>query len=377
MNLIGLDIGSSMIKAVQVQVGRGFKLQKYFSVSSKDIYPKLLSESSSDLDSAAGYLKGLIADNNFVPGPVSIVLPDNKVFTKLINMPALAGEALSNAVKWQAEEHVPYPASDVYLKYSALPGRYVAEEKSIVDIDKDKIIAAIKGKKDEVATASKENTMDVLLVAAPKIAVNKYLRLANKAGLEPVGLEPGSISIIRSESLLDKSSVPTIYVDFGYSSVSFALAVQNTLRFVRTVDFSLKNIIRILKDELDVSDTQAGEYLFSYGLKPHELNGKIKEMITPVVKIIADELVRSKNYVETKEDLMRGAEQQKIRRTVLTGGGSLIPDILIFLAQEVGIEVEAANPLQNLDIKGLERQNGIANISSLFSPAIGAGLKDL
>ena len=116
---------------------------------------------------------------------MAVALPEDKAFTRIIEMPPLKDEELASAINWEAEQHIPLPLSEVILDYQVVS----RPEKG-------------KGKK-----------MDVLLVAVPKQMVDKYLRVLEKAGLRPVSLETEIIAIARSVAPPD--SAPTLVVELG------------------------------------------------------------------------------------------------------------------------------------------------------------------
>ncbi len=367
MNILGIDIGTSHIKAVSIEREKSNKLLRYSVGPSRGMAQKLLSESQHDIKELAEYIKEFLLEEGYISTKAIAVLPDHKVFTKVITMPVIGGKEFEAAVRWEAEQHLPHQLSDIYLKHTILK-QYGGDAKKTTEL-----LGKLTGKKGEKKA---DGVMEVLLVAAPKSTVDKYLSLLNKAGLEPIGLEPSSLSTIRSTMVSD-ISVPTIIVDFGYNNVNFYLAVNNTLRFVRTINFAVSSIVRIISQELDVSPTQAAEYLYTYGLKDDELSGKIKEIILPVIKIIVDELKKSQDFVEKRPALMGDTHYKNIKRIILSGGGALIPNLIVYMIQEINTEVEYANPWESVDISSIKGDNKLDDYGPLFAAAVGAALKGI
>ncbi len=369
MELLGLDVGTSHIKVVSIDRDKKNKLKKYAIGSSKSILNKILSESESDLNVLAKSVKNFLLSEEIFTRQAVGIIPDNKVFTKLIRMPYIQGKEFDDAVHWEAEEHLPERLSDVYLKYTVISDNKSSESGGILK-------KFTKNNEDN----DDGNLVDVLLVAVPKHVVNKYLGILTKAGLEPVGLEPASTAVVRSLIYNEETaSIPTIIADIGYSNVCFSLTVDGNVRFVRTINFAIASMVNIISKELDMSNTQATEYLYTYGMKETELDGKIRAFIKPVVDIIIEELKKSINFVERKSELIgkHHDKNRSVKRIIVNGGGALIPDLIFYFVQELSVEIEVANPW-NLVTMSPEMQNSkLIDFGPLFSTSVGAALKNI
>lgn len=379
--VVGLDIGSSHIKAVSLEKSSyPPKLLRYALVPSAGIEKKIFAESNQDIEGAANLIKGFMTESGFsLTDKVVAVIPENRVFSKVISMPMLEGKEFDEAIKWEAEQHLPNALSDVYLKYTIL-GQDVNKRTPVSEL-----IQAIRQKagigNNTQAKSSNEGeeevfgTMDVLLVAAPKSLVDRYMKIINMAGLMPLGIEPISISIVRS-TVNESTSPPTIVANFGQSNIDFYFAVQNSLRFVHMTNFGVDSFIKSVAKQLDISPLQANEYVFTYGLKDTELDGKIKELMMPVMNMIIEELKKIQRYVESRNQYFPENEVDKVvKRIIITGGGALIPDMIINLASEVAPEVQYANPWKNLDVSAVNLTPKLQELGPMFVAAIGAALK--
>lgn len=370
-NVLGLDIGSSHIKAVLVdKETTPNRLLRYAMVPSANLGEKVLSGTDQDADDAAEFIRGFLHESGFPPtGQVVAVLPENKVFSKVISMPMLQGKEFDEAIKWEAEQHIPNPLSEVYLKYTLLK-----EDKEKKSKAQD-ILDAVRGK--AAGNETEEfGTMEVLLVAAPKKIVDRYMKIFSKAGLKTLGLEPISISIIRS-TLFTESPVPTIIVNLGQTSIDFYFSLENNLRFVNTTNFGLASVTKAVSKGLDVSALQASEYLFTYGFKENVLGGKIRELILPVFSLIMDELNKTQKYVESRSQYFSDNNYGGIKRIVVTGGGALVPDLILYLVGQIKPEVQYANPWRSVDMSGIPDQSRtqIEELGPLFAAAVGAAIK--
>lgn len=388
--VLGLDIGTSHIKAVSIYREK-YKntLLRYAIGPSRGLASKIASESQIDNIAASEILRNFLDENGFKDTQAVAAIPEQRVFSKVISMPNIGSKDFKQAIEWEAEQHLPQALSEVYLKYTIekkdsqkkdnnKDKNKKEEQKSTVLLNaKDKYIKkaidliSFAGNSPESKTGS---TIDVLLVSVQRGYVDRYLSVISRAGLAPLGLEPTSISSIRS-ALADSVNVPTIIVNFGYSNTDFYFCVNNNLRFVRPISLGTSSAIRAISEALDVSPIQANEYLYTYGLKENLLNGKIREIIMPVMRMLIEEFEKSKEYIESREALFGDEVDKRVRRILLMGGGALIPDMMVYLIQNTSVEVEMADAWKAIDVSLVGDPKTMDDYKPLFVAAVGAGLK--
>src|SRR5947207_792276 len=107
-NTFGLDIGTSKIKAVWLDWDKN-SLSYVSAMASQTPSPGIQSESPFDHQELAQAINKLVSDAKITTDKVAIALPENHIFTKVIDMPVLSEKELSNAIYWEAEEHIPAP----------------------------------------------------------------------------------------------------------------------------------------------------------------------------------------------------------------------------------------------------------------------------
>lgn len=372
--VLGLDIGTSHIKAVSIYREKNKNtLLRYAIGPSLGLATKIASESEIDNIAASEILKNFLKDNGFQDTQAVAVIPEQRVFSKVISMPNVGKRDFKQAIEWEAEQHLPQALAEVYLKYTIQKehsNSNKVEKKNSVLVDVKNLLSM----KTATPQVKLESTVDVLLVSVQRGYVDRYLSVINRAGLAPLGLEPTSISAIRSV-LNDETNVPTIIINLGYTNTDFYFCVDNNLRFVRPISLGVSSAIRLISEALDVSPVQANEYLYTYGLQTNALNGKIREIIMPVMRMLMEEFEKSKEYIESREALFGDEEDRRVRRIMLMGGGALIPDIMVYLIQNISVEVEIADAWKSLDISLVGDSKTMDLFRPLFVAAVGAGLK--
>ena len=380
MSLIGLDIGTSHIKAVEIEKDKNgaYNLIKYAVIPAHDINSKIFSEDKKDFNDAVDSMKEVLKECSFKTKNIVSTLPEYKIFTKIITMPDLGDKELKQAIEWEANQYLPQPLSEVYLQYTPLNMPQLEDNSktasaSLSDItDKLKSSIPLVSQSKEKSTSSQ--SMDILLVAAPKDIVQKYMNLLNMCGLYVMGVEPASIATIRAITF-SEVDIPTIVMNFGHNNMDFYLVVNNKVRFVRTVQFGVSSLVRAISENLDIPPIQANEYLYTYGFNESDLEGKITQIIKPASDLIIQELKRFTAYTEKRISFNKDFGNSKVRRLVVCGGGALIPNLMVYLVGNISAEIEFADPWDVINTDLVSNKNILSSIGPLFTNAVGAAMK--
>jgi len=335
---IGLDIGSHSIKLIELaKEGNQVAL---LAAGSMPTPPKSLSSSlQSDVESLAVAVKQLMRDTGAKSRDVNIALPESKVFTRVIEVPQLSPRELTSAIKWEAEQYIPLPLDQVNLDYTIL--------------------------RDGKTTGT--NKMEVLLVAAPKTLIDRYLTIVELSGLHAAGAETEIIATSRAVA----RSMPTVktimIVSLGSQTTDIAIIKNGTLTFTYSVSAGGEAITRSIAQSLDFNLTQAEEYKRTYGLQADKLEGKIIAAAKPIMDTIVNEMKRAVAFYEEKN------KDQPIETIMLGGGTSRLPGMIIYLAQAMNYEVQLVNPW--IGIVREPRFNVLQNEGPNFCIAVGLALR--
>jgi type IV pilus assembly protein PilM len=223
----------------------------------------------------------------------------------VIEVPVLTDAELASAVGWQAEQYIPIPKDDLSLEYQVLfrPDKKMPDAK-----------------------------MKVLLVASRKSFVRKLNDIFLNLGIEPTVMETQMFSVIRALNL--RSDDPeTLIVHMGASNLDLAVVANGMFDFI----FSTKNGAQLLTNAIAQSFAldlkQAEEYKITYGLNPEQLDGKLIQVILPIVNNVVVEIQKALRYFS---QLHPG---QTIKRVVLSGGPAEMIGFSQYLAQQINTEV--------------------------------------
>ncbi len=343
MNVVGLSLGSTNFRAVEVDVGKDDKtLTKVGSYSIPRI--NLETAAPNEIGDYASALDTFFTEKEFDRRNVVASLPEDQVFIRTIKVPVMSDKELESSVRFEAEQYIPLPIDDVTLSFQKM------------DID-----------------ITEKEKMNVLLVAAKKSIISRYIEILKKAHLTPRALEPETLSISRSLGDNPQSPNATIIVNINTANTLLVVAYHGFVRLTRSLSVGGDVLTRAVSQSLSLDYDQAEEYKKTYGLDETQADGKVSQALTPVFDNIIEEIKRSKIFFTTRNPNV------KIDKVIVSGGTALMPGLFIYMVNHLDAEVELADPWKQLNIASrLESQKDkFLHLGPLFSIPVGLALKEL
>lgn len=338
MDFFGLDIGSYSIKAIQLR-----KIQDKYqlvAVGSAPSTPKgLASEAESDLTALAENIKKLYQEAKVTTKNVISALPEDQVFTRVITLPKLSEEELTSALKWEAEQYVPIPLSEVTLAHQVIG---------------------------ETTQDTRQKT-EVLLVAAPNRLIDKLLKVLKTAGLNPISLETEILAM--SRSLVAPDSEATLLVDLGARATDIAIVEKGQVAFTRSISTAGEALTRAVAGALGLEAGQAEEYKKAYGVDPGKLEGKVSQAIEPILEVIVKEMEQAIQFYQQEKE-------KTVKRIVLTGGTAILPEVVPLLVKKLTFETQIGDPFSRI-VKDSLLAKIPKNDLLFYAVAVGLAMKEI
>ncbi|MBI3282981.1 type IV pilus assembly protein PilM [Candidatus Curtissbacteria bacterium] len=336
--LFGLDIGRSFVKVVQVAPKGSRKL-----LTAAAVVPTpgggIVSESPVELSKVSDAIKTCVLRAKIETDKCAVSLIESQVVSRMISLPILTDKELASAINWEAEQYIPLPIKDVVLQYKVINR--------------------------EITTTAGESKMEVLLVAAPKRIVGKYINVVKGAGLAVEALETESSALVRS---LTKPSDPaTVIVSMGALSTELVVSQAGNVLFTRSIATGGVNLTRAIISEFNLPQKQAEEYKQTYGIMEDKLSGKVAAVLKPILDIVTGEILKAVEYCR------RQIHASEVARVVICGGGAYLPGLSGFLVERTNIEVSLGDPWADFVKEGLVIS--LAGQGSIYSVATGLALR--
>ncbi len=332
-NLIGLDIGTTGIRLVQVRGGPGAKLVTYAATS---VDPKMVqSDSEADKQQIATIVKKLVADSKATSRRVVAGIPTAKVFASVISLPKMSNQEVDKAIQYQAEQHVPMALDQVKLDWM-LAGD------------------SADGKQQEV-----------LLVATPQTLAERYLSLLEAAGLDVEALEPDALALVRSMLAGTETAVA---LDVGGTSTDLVIVAGGQPKLIRSLPVGGETFVRAAMQNLNLEADQAMQFVYKFGLAQSKFEGQVNRAIKASVDNLVSELDKSIKFFQTRyKDI-------NVEKIVLTGKASVVPELPVYIANGVNLPVEIGNAWAHIDAP-VDLANQLMELSSQFAVACGLSLR--
>jgi len=334
----GLDIGQNTIKAVWLSTEtNGFFLDSATAIPTPA--KGMLSESPLDQEEMAQAIQTMVKDANITTKNVNVALPESQVYTRVIQMPLLSDKELLSAIYWEAEQYIPVPLTTITLDYKVLR------------------------RPDKPEDGGK---MDVLLVGAPTVLIDKYEKVLSLAGLVIASVETEILSTIRSVAIGD-TYPPTLVVSIGAVSTSLAIVKNSIILFTYSIPTGGIAITRAIAASFGFALQQAEEYKKTYGILQESLGGKVGQAAQPILSLILSEIKKALAFYQEK------GKDSPIAQIVLTGGSSRLPGLPTYITGAVGIESVIANPWKILVSQEVSKE--ILDDAASYTVAVGLAMR--
>lgn len=288
----GLDIGYQTLKVMELRgSGAGAKL---LGVTEIDISPKTLGKDGiKDKKQTAEAI--VMAMRKAKPHAItarliSSALPESLVFTKSIDLPSMKIEEINKNIPYQASEFFPMPANEMYMDWQIVG--------SLPERNPTFSTATSKGR-------STGRSIDVLVVAAPKVIINSLVETAKMAGLELASLETKPVADARA-LIPPRDPGPYILLDIG-AKTSGIICFDRGIKLTSTI-------------------TSSGDDL--------------AENFSLHVKNLSNEIIHLIKYYQN-----RIGQATIFRKIILAGGGANIPDLISAMTEATRIKTEISWPI--------------------------------
>lgn len=312
MNSVGFDLGSASLKLLEVTKD-GDKLKPVQAFEYANPFGIALPPDETQMQQLAQMVKQVILERKVQTGSVRVGIPEASISTKIISTPSLSDAELSSAIDWLAEQHIAIPLEELQVEYEVLY-RPPAEKK--------------------------EENMRVMLIGVPKKVIASYMKFFELLEIEPVLMETQVLSILRAT--LQPDMPTTLVIHFGASTTELMIVHEKEIVFVYSFASGGRLLTRSIERGLNLDTQQAEEYKRSYGMDPQLLEGKLSQILDPVMKLFVAEIQKAMQFFTGQFGTLQ------VKRIVFTGGGAHLLGIVPFFASQFSQEIIVANPFERL-----------------------------
>lgn len=339
--IIGLDIGTSSIKVAEMDVSRGSAtLQKFAMVET----PK------------AGMAIGDIVDVNPLSEAVRFVCDQAKikfkktstglwgssVIVKKISIPKVEKSFVAEQIRWEAEQYIPYEVADVNLDFQILN-----------------------------STSGGSDSMDILLVAAKKDQIMKYIEIVESAGQELSIIDVSGFALGNIfEFNYPKNKETVGLLDIGAHYTNFVVLQGQDIIFCRDISAGGALYSAEIQKAMRINFEEA-ESLKLSAVYNNSIPEDLSSVIQGANEVYCDDLSATVEFFyNTTPDI-------QISRLYVTGGASRTPGIIQAISDVTKIETVMLDPLQRVKVNKSLSAEFKTQYRDFISMALGLGLRKL
>lgn len=338
---IGLDIGSSAVRAAQIKTKRG-------ATTLERIGQVLLPAGAvhegeiRDPEAVAQAVRTLWTERKFQGRKVALGVANQQVVVRQMDLPYLPDDELRQSLPFQVADAIPIPVEQAVLDFHTL---------------------------EHFETDDGQRFSRILLVAAQREMVDGLLDVAKRAKLHPTLLDLDAFSVLRClapEKVIEEPG-GQLLIDIGHAVTNLIVHENGEPRFVRMLMMGGGNITDALTAALGITPEEAEQAKALYGVEGG--SDDAARIIAERAGALIDEIRGSIDYYTAQ------AEAATIRSLVVTGGSSRLPGLATRLAQTLGVDVELGQPMRDLHVGKIDvDRSDLIEAQAFLSVAIGLAL---
>jgi type IV pilus assembly protein PilM len=341
-SLVGLDIGSSAVKAIELKpAGKGYRVA---AVGVEPVPPDSIVDGAI-IDSAAvaDAVRRLFTNKQFKAKDVAASLSGNSVIVKKITLPLMSEQELSESIYWEAEQYIPFDIQDVNLDYEII---------------------------DPGTGPNSQGTMEVLLVAAKKDKIADYTNVITQAGRAPVIVDVDAFALQNAYEAnygFDPATV-VVLLNAGASAININIVAGSQSVFTRDVSLGGNAFTEAVQKELNLP-FEAAEQL----KKGQSVDGLSYDDALPVIKAMTDNVLLE---VEKTFDFFKAtASNDHIDRIVLSGGASRVDGFSEALHERFHTPIDQFDPFKQVTFDAKKLGAAAEEMAPLAAVALGLALR--
>jgi type IV pilus assembly protein PilM len=341
--IVGLDIGSSAVKAVELKAaGKSYKVIAFGiePVPADAIVDGAIMDAASVTDAIRRVFDG---NKAFKTKEVCASLSGNAVIVKKIALPVMTENELAESIYWEAEQYIPFDIQDVNLDYQIL---------------------------DPGTGANSRGSMDVLLVAAKKEKITDYTNVISHSGRTPVIVDVDAFALQNAFEVnygLEEGRI-VVLLNAGASAININILQGDQSVFTRDISMGGNAYTEAVQKELDLP-FEAAEQL----KKGIPVDGATFEEAQPVLHAVTENVLLE--IQKTFDFFKASASTEQIDRIMLSGGASRVDGFHAMVQERFNAPVEDFDPFRAVAWDAKKLGGDAAQMAATAAVAVGLALR--
>ncbi len=354
-SVLGIDIGSSAIKIVQIRKKRGRAVLETYGELALGPYAGIEVGRSTGLpkEKIIEAVRDILREAKTTTVACGVALPLSSSLITFITIPHVPDKQLAEVISLEARKYIPVPMNEVMFDYSIIP-----REEAFATDDQDV------GKPVPV---NEKQPLDVLVVAIHNEYINNYQTISAGVGLQPSFYEIELFCSIRA--VVEQGIQAVMIIDMGAQATKLYILERGLLRASHIINRGSQDITLAISKSLSLTVTEAENMKRSFGLK----GGPEYKELTEIITVNLDYI-----FYEANAALFNYQKKymKNISKVILTGGGVLLKGFTDLAKVSFQTEVVYANPFAKLETPAFFNEQ-LTQAGPEFAVAIGCALRRL
>lgn len=350
-SVLGIDIGSSAIKIVQIKKKRGKAVLETYGELALGPYAGIEVGRSTNLsnEKIIEALRDILREAKTTTTSAGVALPLSSSLISFITIPQVPENKIADVISIEARKYIPVPMNEVMLDWSSIP----REEAFATD--------------DDVKKEVKPQTQDILVVAIHNEYISNYQTIMAGSGISPSFYEIELFSSVRA--VVDQGIQAVMVIDMGAHATKLYIVERGMLRSSHIINKGGQDITLAISKSLSISVNEAENLKRAYGLK----GGPEYKELTEIITVNLDYV-----FYEANATLLNYQKKsmKNISKVILTGGSVLLKGFTDLAKISFQTEVFYADPFGKLETPAFLTEQ-FAQAGPEFAVAIGTALRKL
>lgn len=361
-SVIGIDIGSSSIKVVQLCKKGAQALLETYGELSLGPYAGVSVGQATNLppEKITQALRDLLAEKevNVTTDLAGIAIPYSSSLMTVMEMPIVPQKDLITMIPIEARKYIPVPISEVSLDWSVIPKN--RDESASDD--------AVSSDVSSAPQIQKKQVQDILLVAIHNDTLGRYTDISTKNNLKTSFFEIEIFSTMRS--VLDQVTTPVMIFDMGAATTKLFIVERGILRTSYTINRGSQSITSAIAKSFGIEMDKAEVMKRQFGLTDTTPDGvSVANIIQLTLDFLFTEANRAILNYEKKYN-------KSISKVLLVGGGSSLKGLEPVAQKNFQTEVFGGNPFSKV-ITPAFLDEVLKQTGPQFAVALGLALRRL
>jgi len=347
-SVVGLDIGSHAIKAVELTSKKKGGLETYeLAKIGYEVLPPDSIVEGTIIDSTAVVetIRLIFEENKIKNRNVAISISGNSVIIKKISLPQMEKAELAESIIWEAKHNIPYPYEETNVDYAILRPPRGVETKSL----------------------------DILLVAAKKDKIANYSNVVHQAKKNLVAIE---VDVFALQNALEVNYPETFenktvaLVNIGANITNILILERGLPQLFRDLSLGGTFFTENLRKELNIGLDEAERLLKGIPIKNID-QAHVEEVLSQNIRDLVDEIDKTFTFYEAGNK-----KERKIEQIFLSGGLANLKALPVAFEERFAVPTEIFNPFRNIHYREKDFDSVlIKETPSIFGVAVGLALR--